>query len=237
MACLGVVADLLLQHASNRAHLHDVPAVLADVPVWRLYAGTVVGVWVFTLAGWVCGTPAWAWPVPRGSLAPSWSVGCSRMLLEVMGQEPGAEAQGIDPDADILSIAREKARRAGVAIALDVGFADELPHGDASFDHVVSTLAFHHLTPEEKDAALREAMRVLKPGGGLHIGDFGRPARILRPLMVPLVSIGAARAADNLSGRLPELVREAGFTELRETARFPTLFAVPICLLHALKPR
>jgi hypothetical protein len=51
MACLGVVADLLLQYTSNQAHLHDVPAVLADVPVWRLYVGTVLGVWVFALAG------------------------------------------------------------------------------------------------------------------------------------------------------------------------------------------
>ena len=166
-------------------------------------------------------------------------VGCGTgtLLLEVKRQQPGAEAAGIDPDPDILSIAHGKARRAGVAVALDVGFADQLPHDGASFDHVVSTLAFHHLTREERDAALREAMRVLKPGGGLHIGDFGRPARILRPLMTPLASIGAGRAADNLAGRLPELVRDAGFTEVRETARFPTLFAVPICLLHARKPR
>ncbi|HKF17278.1 MAG TPA: DUF6796 family protein [Candidatus Dormibacteraeota bacterium] len=50
MACMGVIADLLLQYTNNQAHLHDVPAVLADVPVWRLYAGTILGVWVFALA-------------------------------------------------------------------------------------------------------------------------------------------------------------------------------------------
>ena len=49
--------------------------------------------------------------------------------------------------------------------------------------------------------------------------------------MLPLASIGEGRAADNLAGRLPELVRDAGFTELRETARFHTLFAIPIFLL------
>jgi len=51
MAALGVVADLLLQYTPNRAHLHDLPAVMADVPVWRQYAGTLLGVWVFVLAG------------------------------------------------------------------------------------------------------------------------------------------------------------------------------------------
>jgi hypothetical protein len=51
MAALGVVADLLLQYTPNQAHLHDLPAVMADVPVWRMYAGTLLGVWVFVLAG------------------------------------------------------------------------------------------------------------------------------------------------------------------------------------------
>jgi ubiquinone/menaquinone biosynthesis C-methylase UbiE len=165
-------------------------------------------------------------------------VGCGTgtLLLEVQAQQPGAEIVGIDPDPDILSIAREKARRAAVSIALDVGFADELPYADATFDHVVSTLAFHHLTTGERQAALREAMRVLRPGGGLHIGDFGPPARIARPLLLPLVSVGARRAADNLAGRLPQLIVEAGFGDLRESARFSTLFAIPICLHHARRP-
>jgi len=43
-----------------------------------------------------------------------------------------------------------------VPLSLDVGFADHLPHGDASFDHVVSTLALHHVTHHEKEAPLRE---------------------------------------------------------------------------------
>jgi ubiquinone/menaquinone biosynthesis C-methylase UbiE len=124
-------------------------------------------------------------------------VGCGTgsLLLEVKAQQPGAEVVGIDPDPDILSIAREKARGAAVPIALDVGYADHLPYADGSFDHVVSTLAFHHLTSQERRAALREAMRVLRPGGGLHIGDFGQPASFLRPLMVPLASVGGGGAA------------------------------------------
>jgi hypothetical protein len=51
MAALALVADLLLQYTPNQAHLHDLPAVMADVPVWRLYAGTLLGVWVLAPAG------------------------------------------------------------------------------------------------------------------------------------------------------------------------------------------
>jgi hypothetical protein len=79
-------------------------------------------------------------------------------------------------------------------------------------------------------------MRVLKPGGGLHIGDFGSSARVLRAVMLRLAAVGAGRAVDNLAGRLPPLIQGAGFTDLRESARFPTMFGIPICLQHARRP-
>ena len=66
--------------------------------------------------------------------------------------------------------------------------------------------------------------RGLESGGGPHIADFGQPARVMRALAGPL---------DALAGRLPQLIAEAGFTRVEESARIPTLFGVPIGILHA----
>ena len=55
---------------------------------------------------------------------------------------------------------------------LDQGFADALPYPDASFDRVLSSFMFHHLSRDVKEKTLREARRVLKPGGRFHMVDF-----------------------------------------------------------------
>jgi ubiquinone/menaquinone biosynthesis C-methylase UbiE len=44
---------------------------------------------------------------------------------------------------------------------------------EASFDRVFSSFMFHHLEPGKKESTLCEVRRVLKPGGSLHMLDFG----------------------------------------------------------------
>src|SRR5215469_721697 len=85
---------------------------------------------------------------------------------------PSVEVVGLDPDPKALARSRRKARRAGVAIRFDQGFADALPYSDGSFDRVFSSLMFHHLPQDAKLATMREVRRVLRPGGALHLLDF-----------------------------------------------------------------
>ena len=56
-----------------------------------------------------------------------------------------------------------------------VGVAEHLPFPGAAFDVVTSTLLFHHLPADAQCDALREIVRVLRPGGRLVVADYARP--------------------------------------------------------------
>jgi ubiquinone/menaquinone biosynthesis C-methylase UbiE len=160
--------------------------------------------------------------------------GTGTLLLQIKAAHPGTEVVGVDPDADILSIAAEKARRAGVTVKFEVAFADRLPLEDASFDGVVSTLAFHHLTRTEKEGALREAFRVLRPGGLLHIADLCQPRGLLMRAVTLPMALGE-RTADSRAGRLPWFMSRAGFVDVSEGGQVDRLYGT-VCIHHARRP-
>lgn len=102
-------------------------------------------------------------------------VGCgtANLALTVLRAQPAARVTGLDPDAGALRVAARKATRRRVPITLVQGFADRLPNGDGSLDHIVSALALHHVPEEGRALFAREAVRVLRPGGMVTIVDFG----------------------------------------------------------------
>ncbi|MBX3025575.1 methyltransferase domain-containing protein [bacterium] len=147
-------------------------------------------------------------------------LGCGTATLSVLikAMQPAAEVVGLDPDAKALERARQKAAAAGLAMRFDLGFATALPYADASVDRVLSAFVFHHLPSEAKRATLREVLRVLKPGAAFCVLDFGQPPTRLGRLLAPLLHPGRD-ARDNIRGRLPALMREAGFADVHEAAR------------------
>src|SRR5215208_58148 len=96
-------------------------------------------------------------------------LGCGTGTLVLLARRryPDAAVVGVDGDPTILAIARHKARRAGISVQLDQGMAYALPYADGSFDAVVSTLTFHHLSADQQGRALAEVRRVLRPDGRL----------------------------------------------------------------------
>lgn len=102
-------------------------------------------------------------------------VGCGTagLSLAVLRAQPAARVTGLDPDVAALRTAARKASRRRVALTLVQGFADRLPAGDGSLDHVVSALALHHVPEEGQIRFGREAYRVLRAGGRVTIADFG----------------------------------------------------------------
>ena len=163
-------------------------------------------------------------------------LGCGTATLTVLIKRlhPGAEVVGLDGDQEILEIARAKVARAGLDIALEQGMAFALPYPVSSFDRVLSSMVFHHLARENKARTLQEVFRVLRPGGELHVVDFGRPHNALTGL-ISLVMRRLEETSDNIKGLLPEMMRRAGFEEVGEAARHTTVFGT-ICLYRARRP-
>ena len=166
-------------------------------------------------------------------------LGCGTATLTLMAKlsQPRAMLFGLDGDPKILEIARDKARRVGLEVSLNQGFSTEMPYPNGFFDRVLSSLLFHHLTRESKQRTLAEVFRVLRPGGELHVADWGKPANALLAAAFSLVRTidGHENTADNAEGRLPVLFRDAGFEEVVQVARYATVYG-SLYLHRARKP-
>lgn len=103
-------------------------------------------------------------------------LGCGTGTLAIAAAKaagPTGSVHGIDPSSELLARADKKARRAGVAVTFHTGTGEELPFGDASFDAVLCTLVFHHLSAQSTHDTIAEIIRVLRPGGRLLVVDIG----------------------------------------------------------------
>ena len=114
-------------------------------------------------------------------------VGCGRgmLLLEAARHLPQGRATGLDlwstrdQSGNAAGATRRNAGLAGVSerVQIDTGDMRHMPYPDASFDAVVSSLAIHNLpTQTDREQAVREIARVLKPGGRVALLDFRHTA-------------------------------------------------------------
>jgi ubiquinone/menaquinone biosynthesis C-methylase UbiE len=150
-------------------------------------------------------------------------VGCGvGAVLAVLGQEfPGVRLTGVDVEPKQLDYARGHLERAGVEADLLQADALELPFGDESFDHVWMMWFLEHVA--DPPAVLREARRVLVPGGAITAIEVDystiraeptTPA--LEALFRSMVEGMAASGWSDAGTRLPDWLREAGFREVDE---------------------
>ena len=175
--------------------------------------------------------------IKQAQIRPSHRVldlGCGTGTLTVMIKQahPDSEVTGLDGDPQILEIARQKAAQAGTSINFDEGMAYQLPYPDASFDRVLSSMVFHHLTAQDKERTLAEIYRVLRPDGELHLADFGVPRGIYAK-MISLLMRRFERVDDNINGRIPDMFIRAKFAVVK-TSEFSTLFGT-LALLRGWK--
>ncbi|HVO31111.1 MAG TPA: class I SAM-dependent methyltransferase [bacterium] len=90
-------------------------------------------------------------------------VGCGTGVVAVTAAQRGAEVVGLDLTPQLLVRAKENAQIAGMKITFEEGDCEALPFPDASFDAVLSQ--FGHMFAPRPDVAVKEMLRVLKPGG------------------------------------------------------------------------
>jgi ubiquinone/menaquinone biosynthesis C-methylase UbiE len=153
-------------------------------------------------------------------------VGCgtATLAIDLAARRSGVRVIGVDGDPQILRLAR--AKPGAERVELREGDATALPLEDDSAAAVVCALLLHHLLPASKSAALREARRVLRPGGILHIADWGRPADAFAAGGFSVLQLfdGREGTRDHRAGRLPAIIEAAGFERVARTHQLRTIF-------------
>jgi ubiquinone/menaquinone biosynthesis C-methylase UbiE len=156
-------------------------------------------------------------------------VGCGTGSLALLLHQvqPGARIIGVDPDPQILDIARSKSDVAGAVLDWRVGMGDALAEvlGADSPTVLVSSLVLHQCPMPMKRAVLASMFAVLQPAGRLVIADYGwQRTRTMRlAFRVVQVADGRSDTAPNADGVLPQLISEAGFSGVREVEVVPTV--------------
>jgi SAM-dependent methyltransferase len=134
---------------------------------------------------------------------------------------PRSEIVGVDPSAGFIAHAQKNATSA--RLRFEVGDAQALGYGDASFDHAMALLVLNFIPDHAR--ALAEMRRVTRPGGTVSacVWDYGDGMESLRIFWDEAVALDPAAAPKHernmklsRQGQLGELWRSAGLGDVRE---------------------
>lgn len=149
-------------------------------------------------------------------------LGCGTGTNSIRLAAAGAQVIGVDADPEILARARRK--KGADAVEWRSGRVEAPGLSDSSCDRIVLSLVLHHLPDEVKETTLRAAHAALRPGGRVHVADWGPPADPLMCLaFAGLQRVdGKANTQSMADGKLPTFLTAAGFTAVTTHTRLRT---------------
>ena len=135
------------------------------------------------------------------------------VLLSARRVGPTGKAYGLDMTDDMLALARENQRQAGVTnVEFLKGEMENIPLPDNSVDVVISNCVIN--LSADKDRVLSEAFRVLKPGGRFAVSDVvargGIPEEIRKSMMLWVGCIAGAMEENDYLAK----IKQAGFADV-----------------------
>jgi arsenite methyltransferase len=135
------------------------------------------------------------------------------VLLSARRVGPTGKVYGLDMTDDMLALARENQRKAGVTnVEFLKGTIEAIPLPDRSVDVIISNCVIN--LSVDKDAVLREAFRVLRPGGRFAVSDVvirgGVPTEIRRSLELWVGCVAGALREEEYVSKL----QAAGFADV-----------------------
>ena len=140
-------------------------------------------------------------------------IGCgtgvlTRLAAAAVGSD--GEVLGIDPASDMIRLARIGGHEARSTARFELAAIENLPAASETVDVVLLSFVIHCLPSDLKQVGLKEAWRVLKPGGRLIAVDLDRPTNAaMRVLLTPFHI--SEFFGDHLKGLIPGLLHRAGF--------------------------
>lgn len=144
-------------------------------------------------------------------------VGCGggSITLGLAATVAPGEVIGIDVDGSVIAAARKTAS-VSTNLSFEVADAEDLPFADASFDAIFCHAVLQHLeTPLQ---AMREARRVLRPGGVIGVADADIDGWIIAPanewLNLAATILTKTRRHARIGKELRSLLHEAGFSRV-----------------------
>jgi len=160
-----------------------------------------------------CGNPtALAQLIPGETVLDLGSGGGIDVLLSARRVGPTGKAYGLDMTDEMLALARENQRQAGVEnVEFLKGEIENIPLPDNSVDVIISNCVIN--LSADKDRVLREAFRVLKPGGRFAVSDVvvhgDVPAEVRASVLLWVGCIAGALQDTEYTSKLTEAGFEA----------------------------